>query len=73
MGDVFVRQMSMPSTVYGTTVVDADGNYNVYINEQLCDQKKLDTLAHEMRHIEQGHFYDVNSVEQNEREANGNE
>ena len=69
MGDVFVRQMPMPSTIHGTTVVDADGNYNVYINECLCDEKKRDTLRHEMRHITCGHFYDVAPIEQNEREA----
>ncbi len=69
MGDVFVRQVVLPSTIHGTTVVDADGNYNVYINKRLCHQKKLDTLKHEMRHIEQGHFYDTNPIEQNEREA----
>lgn len=69
MGTVFIRQMSMPRTVYGATVVDADGNYNVYINENLCDSKKQDTVDHELRHIENGHFYDDGSIAENEREA----
>ena len=69
MGTVFIRQMSMPRTVYGATVVDADGNYNVYINENLCDSKKQDTVDHELRHIESGHFHDTDSVESNERAA----
>lgn len=69
MGTVFIRQMSMPCTVYGATVVDADGNYNVYINENLCDRKKRDTVDHELRHIENGHFYSEDAVAENEREA----
>ncbi len=69
MGDVFIRQLSMPRTVYGATVVDADGNYNVYINENLCDKKKQDTVDHELRHIGQGHFYNTDSIERNETQA----
>ena len=69
MGDIFIRTMSMPYRVYGLTVVDADGNYNIYVNDSLCDSKKIETVRHEMRHIRCGHFYDGQSVEQNEREA----
>ena len=69
MGTVFIRQTALPRTVYGATVVDADGNYNVYINENLSDRKKQDTVAHELQHIQNGHFYDDDSIANNEREA----
>jgi predicted nucleotide-binding protein len=32
LGDIYIRGIELPMTVKGVTVVDSDGNFNVYIN-----------------------------------------
>lgn len=70
MGDIFIRGLAMPITVKGVTVLDSDGNYNVYINTLLCDEAKQRTIKHEITHITKEHFYDYEPVVYNELEAN---
>ena len=49
MGDVFVRLRDMPVKINGMTILDAEGNYNVYINSRLsCDDQRK-AYQHEMR------------------------
>lgn len=57
MGDVFVRLRDMPVKINGMTILDAEGNYNVYINSRLsCDDQRK-AYQHEMRHIRRDDFY----------------
>ena len=35
MEEVYVRLVRLPSTIYGVTVKDENGDYNVYINSNL--------------------------------------
>ena len=67
MEDVIVRLIDLP--VPGVTVLDSDGNYNVYINARLSYEERKKTLAHELRHISKDHFYDDKSVADCEKEA----
>lgn len=69
MGDVFIRGIELPAKVKGVTVVDDDGDYNVYINTSLCEGVQQEALIHEMSHIVSEHFYGFDSVERNEEEA----
>lgn len=57
MGDVIVRMKDLPCGINGMTIMDSDGNYNVYINARLSwyDQKKA--YEHEMTHIKRDDFY----------------
>ena len=57
-------------TVKGATVLDSDGNYNVYINILLSDEAQLKAVEHEITHIIKEHFYDYEPVVHNELEAN---
>ncbi len=57
MNDVIVRLISMPVTVRAFTVPDAQGDYNVYLNEALSDEQLEKSLAHEREHIRRGDFY----------------
>ena len=53
----------------GVTVLDEDGNYNVYVNARLSYEQQKKVADHEMNHIRLGHFYDDRPVADNEREA----
>ena len=65
-----VRVVRMPSChSQGVTILDCDGNYNVYINDELSPEGKLRAYEHEKRHILCGHFYDGERVVLNEIEA----
>ncbi len=57
MNSVFIRSIKMPLTVRAFTVTDADGNFNIYINEALSDEAKRKSLEHEKRHIIKNDFY----------------
>ena len=48
--------MKMPLTIRAFTIPDANGDFNIYINESLSDEAKEKSLAHEKRHIERGDF-----------------
>lgn len=67
MEDIIVRIIDL--TVPGVTVLDEDGNYNIYINAHLSYEQQQQVFNHEMKHINLGHFYDSKSVADNERDA----
>lgn len=46
----------MPLTIRGFTVPDENGDYNIYINSDLSDEAKAETLKHEKLHIENNDF-----------------
>lgn len=69
MGDIFVRGLKLPYSVKGVTVLDNDGNFNVYINILLSYETQQRATAHEIRHIKKEHFYDYEPVVHNELEA----
>ena len=52
MGDIIVRHVDMPTAVRGMTTLDEDGNYNVYINDRLSHDMRVETFKHEMMHVE---------------------
>ncbi len=70
MGEIFIRGLKLPLTVKGVTVLDSDGNYNVYINIMLSNETQSKAVKHEITHIKKEHFYDYEPVMHNELEAN---
>lgn len=70
MGEIFIRGIKLPLTVKGVTVLDSDGNYNVYINIMLSSETQSKAVRHEIKHIKKEHFYDYEPVVHNELEAN---
>lgn len=56
VNDVFVRCIKLPHFVKGQILLDENGDYNVYINDQMsCDMQRK-TLQHELNHIENDDF-----------------
>ena len=56
MNLLFVREIKMPLTIRAFTVPDANGDFNIYINEDLSDAAKRKSLEHEKRHITRNDF-----------------
>jgi len=56
MSDVFIRYKKLPPRVGGFTVLDQDGNYNVYLNKNRTREDNLDSVDHELAHVENAHF-----------------
>lgn len=64
VGDmIFVREAEMPGDCRGLTIVDAEKNYNVYVNCDLDDDVKKATLEHELSHVKGGDFCRSGSVD----------
>ncbi len=70
MDNIIVRVIDLPDTVPGVTVLDEEGDYNVYINAKLSHDNSRLTLNHELNHIKKSHFYTDKSVQECEKEAN---
>lgn len=66
---IIVRQIELPYHVLGVTLPDDSGNFIVYINRRISDEKKQETMEHEIKHITLDHFYNDMPVVQNELEA----
>ena len=52
-----VRQLQIPLSIRAYTTLDANGDYNVYVNQDLSEPIKEKALLHEKAHIQQGDFY----------------
>ena len=70
LGEIYIRGIKLPLKVKGVTVLDSEGNFNVYINILLSYDTQRKATKHEIRHIKKEHFYDFNPVIHNELEAN---
>lgn len=67
-----IKIVDMPGWMEGRTVLDANDNYNIYINANLSEEARERALAHERRHILAGDFYSCEDVDVLElRAANG--
>lgn len=70
MGDVLCRVVDLPHKINAVTVVDSNGDFNVYVNAKLSKSTQLKAYRHECEHIKCEHFYSDRSVESCETEAN---
>ena len=53
---IFIREMKMPLSIRAFTMPDENGDYNIYINNDLSDEAKKKSLNHEKMHIENNDF-----------------
>ena len=72
MGEVFVRKVALPGKIRGATVVDKNGDFIIFINENLSDMSCQSALVHELMHLRMSHFSSEHSVACNEKEAEAN-
>lgn len=67
MEDVIIRLAKIPTP--GVTVLDEDGNYNIYIDDRLTFEERRKVADHEMNHIRMNHFFLNTPVAECEHEA----
>lgn len=56
MNLLFVREIKMPLSIRAFTIPDDNGDFNIYINEDLSDEAKQKSLEHEKNHIRKNDF-----------------
>ena len=66
--NIYIRKIKLPMSVRAFTIPDAQGDYNIYINEALSDEQQYKSLFHEEMHIENGDFYKDESAAVLERQ-----
>jgi len=69
MGEFILRLIELPCTVNAVTVLDENGDYNVYVNSRLSIEEQKKAFRHEKRHIKKDHFYTSAHVSECEMEA----
>ena len=67
MDAVIVRMIDLPYTIKGLTVLDEEGDYNIYLNARLSPDIQAEAFRHEVEHIKNGDFYTDESVADKER------
>ena len=63
---MITRIIQIPDTrVRAFTILDANGDYNIYINAALSQEGQLRAYKHELKHIANGDFdkWDVQQIE----------
>lgn len=66
-----LRLAPLPARVNAVTVVDDNGDFNIYVNEQLSIEEQRRAYKHELEHIRQNHLFINKPVEECEAEAEG--
>ena len=69
MDAMIIRKLDLPTGVSGITVLDENGDYNVYLNARLSCDAQADAFRHEVEHIKQGHFYRAEDIKVLEDQA----
>lgn len=70
MIDYTVNYVSLSGRVKGFSTRGVDGDYVIFINQNLNYEQQLDALRHELKHIENGDLDDCcHSVAEIENEA----
>ncbi len=56
MNRIFIREIKMPLTIRAFTLPDANGDFNVYVNDDLSQEVKIKSINHELNHIKRNDF-----------------
>ena len=68
--EIIFRTINAPLCCRAFTLIDKDGIYNVYVNEDLNFEAQERAIRHELEHIRQGHLESELPVEILERMVN---
>ena len=71
MKEIIVRMVALPPHIRAFTLPDAQGDYNVYINETMTYEQRLRSFAHEKHHIDNGDFTSELCATEIERRSGG--
>ncbi|MBN7773459.1 ImmA/IrrE family metallo-endopeptidase [Clostridium aminobutyricum] len=54
---IFIREVALPMSIRGFIMPDVDGNYNIYINDKLSEERRQITIEHELQHLKNRDCY----------------
>ena len=66
-----LRLAPLPARVNAVTVVDNNGDFNIYVNEALSFEEQRRAYRHELEHIRRSHLFVNKPVKECEEEAGG--
>lgn len=69
MGEVIIRYVNLPLSVKAYTLTDPNDDFNIYINSNHSIDEQEKAKAHELSHIEKGHFFNGQSASMCESEV----
>lgn len=69
MDSMIIRKLDLPIGVNGITVLDENGDYNIYLNARITGDAQARAFRHEVEHIKQGHFYSYEDIKKIEEQA----
>lgn len=69
MDAIIIRKLNLPDGVNGMTVLDSEGDYNIYLNDRLSFDAQAEALRHEVAHIQRGHFHTEQDLKVLEEQA----
>lgn len=56
--DYWVRYREFPcTTIYAWAVSLGDGTFDIWLNTRVSEEKQLDGLRHDLKHLEDNHFF----------------
>lgn len=64
-----LRLAPLPARVNAVTVVDNNGDFNIYVNEALSIEEQRRAYKHELEHIRRNHLFVNMPVAECEEEA----
>ena len=70
MEHIITRLIPLPASVKAMVVLDSEGDYNIYVNNQLSYETQVKSYKHEIRHIENNDFYNDEDIRLIENRAN---
>lgn len=56
MDEIITKLINLPTKVYGYTVRDKDGDFNIYLNARISHESMVETYKHELDHINGDNF-----------------
>ena len=57
MNNIVCRTVDLPPRINAVTVIDENGDFNIYLNARLSEDERQRAFRHELRHIRMRHFY----------------
>ena len=66
MDEIITRMIDMPTEMKGMTVLDDNGDYNIYINARFSSEAQREIYKHEIKHITKEDFYNSRSIREKE-------
>lgn len=69
MNRIFIREIKMPLTIRAFTLPDANGDFNIYVNDDLSQEVKIKSINHEFNHIKRNDFQKNNFARLIEQEV----